>query len=109
MYNLLIDAAKEKGNKIGLNCDGEKITYNECKNKMLSIANALSEFGISAGDKVGLIMDSPLDQYKIFCRRAHMKQGTLYYDKECGRYNFDYTDKDGNKRGFIVKKFLSLS
>lgn len=61
MYNLLIDAAKEKGNKIGLNCDGEKITYNECKNKMLSIANALSEFGISAGDKVGLIMDSPLD------------------------------------------------
>lgn len=38
-----------------------------------------------------------------------MKQGTLYYDKECGRYNFDYTDEDGIMRGFIVEKFLNFS
>ena len=24
-----------------------------------------------------------------------MKQGTLFYDKECGRYNFIYKDEDG--------------
>lgn len=29
-----------------------------------------------------------------------MKQGTLYYDKECGRYNFDYIDEDGHKRDY---------
>lgn len=27
-----------------------------------------------------------------------MKQGTLFYDKECGRYNFQYVDGDGDKR-----------
>lgn len=29
-----------------------------------------------------------------------MKQGTLYYDKECGRYNFDYIYEDGHKRDY---------
>ena len=29
-----------------------------------------------------------------------MKQGTLYYDKECGRYNFDYSDENGHKRDY---------
>ena len=24
-----------------------------------------------------------------------MKQGTMYYDRECGRYNFDYQHDDG--------------
>ena len=41
-----------------------------------------------------------------------MKQGTLFYDRECGRYNFHYKDEEGDKRGYggtIVEKFLSLS
>ena len=27
-----------------------------------------------------------------------MKQGTLFYDKQSGRYNFHYTDEDGDRR-----------
>ena len=41
-----------------------------------------------------------------------MKQGTLFYDKECGRYNFIYKDEDGDDRDmavFIVVKYLNLS
>ena len=26
-----------------------------------------------------------------------MKQGKLYYDKECGRYSFKYKDSDGHE------------
>ena len=26
-----------------------------------------------------------------------MKQGKLYYDKECGRYSFTYKDSNGNE------------
>ncbi len=29
-----------------------------------------------------------------------MKQGTLFYDRESGRYNFDYTDEDGDRRDY---------
>lgn len=29
-----------------------------------------------------------------------MKQGTLFYDRECGRYNFHYKDEEGDKRGY---------
>ena len=29
-----------------------------------------------------------------------MKQGTLFYDKECGRYNFIYKDEDGDDRDY---------
>ena len=29
-----------------------------------------------------------------------MKQGTLFYDRESGRYNFFYTDEDGDKRDY---------
>ncbi len=29
-----------------------------------------------------------------------MKQGTLFYDSESGRYNFFYTDGDGNGRDY---------
>jgi hypothetical protein len=41
------------------------------------------------------------------CRREHakdrfiaMKQGTLFYDKECGRYNFIYKEEDGDDRDY---------
>lgn len=30
-----------------------------------------------------------------------MKQGTLFYDRESGRYNFFYTDEDGDRRYFL--------
>ena len=29
-----------------------------------------------------------------------MKQGTLFYDRESGRYNFHYTDEDGDRRDY---------
>lgn len=29
-----------------------------------------------------------------------MKQGRLFYDKECGRYNFHYEDEDGDRRDY---------
>ena len=29
-----------------------------------------------------------------------MKQGTLFYDRECGRYNSHYKDEEGDKRGY---------
>lgn len=29
-----------------------------------------------------------------------MKQGTLFYDNESGRYNFFYTDGNGNRRDY---------
>ena len=29
-----------------------------------------------------------------------MKQGTLFYDKQSGRYNFHYTDEDGDRRDY---------
>ena len=29
-----------------------------------------------------------------------MKQGTLFYDRKSDRYNFHYTDEDGDKRGY---------
>ena len=29
-----------------------------------------------------------------------MKQGTLFYDKECGRYDFIYKDEDGDDRDY---------
>ena len=29
-----------------------------------------------------------------------MKQGTLFYDRESGRYNFFYTDGDGDRRDY---------
>ena len=29
-----------------------------------------------------------------------MKQGTLFYDKESGRYNFHYIDGDGDRRDY---------
>ncbi len=29
-----------------------------------------------------------------------MKQGTLFYDEGNGRYNFHYTDEDGDKRDY---------
>ena len=41
-----------------------------------------------------------------------MKQGTLFYDRECGRYNFHYIDEDGDRRDYgesIVEKSSSLS
>lgn len=41
-----------------------------------------------------------------------MKQGTLFYDRECGRYNFHYKDEEGTNVAMeesIVEKFLSLS
>ena len=32
-----------------------------------------------------------------------MKQGTLFYDRECGRYNFHYKDEEGDKRGEVFE------
>lgn len=29
-----------------------------------------------------------------------MKQGILFYDRECGRYNFHYKDEYGDKRDY---------
>lgn len=29
-----------------------------------------------------------------------MKQGTLYYDREMGRFNFYYRDEDGDERNY---------
>ena len=29
-----------------------------------------------------------------------MKQGTLFYDRKSDRYNFHYTDEDGDKRDY---------
>lgn len=29
-----------------------------------------------------------------------MKQGTLFFDRECGRYNFHYKDEDGDKHDY---------
>lgn len=29
-----------------------------------------------------------------------MKQGTLFYDKDSGRYNFHYKDEDGDERDY---------
>ena len=29
-----------------------------------------------------------------------VKQGTLFYDRESGRYNFHYTDRGGNRRDY---------
>ncbi len=37
---------------------------------------------------------------RIFTRRTFMKQGTLFYDRESGRYNFHYTDEDGDRRDY---------
>ena len=29
-----------------------------------------------------------------------MKQGTLFYDRKSGRYNFHYVDEDGDRRDY---------
>ena len=39
-----------------------------------------------------------------------MKQGTLFYDRKSGRYNFHYVDEDGDRRitaASIVGRSLS--
>ncbi|MBD5469009.1 MAG: acyl--CoA ligase [Lachnospiraceae bacterium] len=61
MYRMLQNIVEKRGNDVGFVCDEEMVTYNECREKTIEIANFLIESGVKKGDKVGLIMDTPLD------------------------------------------------
>lgn len=61
MYRMLQNIAEKRGNDVGFVCDDEMVTYNECREKAIEIADFLKKNGVKRGDKVGLIMEDPLD------------------------------------------------
>lgn len=61
MYRILQNIADKRGNDVGFVCDEETVTYSECRERAIKIANFLEEKGVKQGDKVGLMMEAPLD------------------------------------------------
>ena len=37
-----------------------------------------------------------------------MKQGTLFFDRECGRYNFHYKDEDGDGQRMVFGRTAGI-
>lgn len=112
MYELLHKMTKNREDEICFVCDDETITYGECLKKVIELGKCLRNNGVKHGDKVGIIMEEPLNFiYSLlavsYCGGVaipiYLRQGKERLDRILSAYEISFVISKGAEAFFENK------